>query len=96
VSAARLLEALLACTPTPSADDDPSLVIEQAQAIAAAREPILTELRRAVAAGAGLDGCAQLAATLDERDRRWMAALERARTLLGARLRGSRRMRYAY
>jgi hypothetical protein len=95
VSPVELLQALLACTPPPP-DEDPSALIERAQQIAEARERLLGELKRALAAGAKLDGCAPLAATLDERDRRWVAALARARTLLSERLRGTRRFRHAY
>jgi hypothetical protein len=85
VSPIELLQALLACTPPPP-DADPSELIERAQKIAEAREQLVGELKRVLAAGANLDGCAPLAATLDERDRRWVAALERARTLLPPRL----------
>jgi len=90
-----LLQALVDCTPPPE-DEDASLLIERAAGIAQAREALVDELKTAMAGGARLDGCAALAATLDERDRRWVAALERARVTLGERLRGTRRLRNAY
>lgn len=95
IDVTQALRALLAATPEPpDADDDPSSVLEVAQAALAAREPHVAALRAHLAPGAPLDPAQQqLLDAIRQRDERWEAAMTHARHTLGERIIGAQRAR---
>jgi hypothetical protein len=91
----ELLRKLVAATPAPVSSCDPAELVEQAETIAAEREPLYQELGQAVAAeGArGVSAGAPLAEALADLDARWNAALAAARVSLNQRRTAAGRIR---
>ncbi len=93
----ELMTALLAATPEPVAPWEPSELLAQAGRSAEARAPLMAErVARAgelAARGAAYARCAEIAAELTERERRWQSALLWARAEVGRRLTAARRRR---
>jgi hypothetical protein len=91
----EILQKLVTATPAPVGGCDPSDLVDQAEKIAAEREPLCAALGKAVESeGAGVKGAAPLVAALADVDARWQAALAAARVALGQRTTGAAARRY--
>lgn len=88
-----VLEAILAATPEPDADDDATTLEARMLTMLAEREPLLAQVQ---ARPTLLPAERAILDHIDERQRRWTSVVERARHELSTRLVGIARLRRSH